>query len=151
MSNSNQIDLAWKMVLKLSCMICITSFFCLMMLLMSGIHYWTLGVVFLISLAGSNYVISKFEYIKAHEPAYRQFVITVTMFAIILLFMALLVKKVTDNEFQNLMLYGTLPVMVNFLMVFTKWILHKYRISRLEQKQKEKEEHRAKEGLYGGL
>jgi undecaprenyl pyrophosphate phosphatase UppP len=118
---------------------------------MSGIHYWTIGVVFLISLAGSNYVISKFEYIKVHEPAYRQFVITVTMFAIILFFMALLVKKVTDNEFQNLMLYGTLPVMVNFLMVFTKWILHKYRISRLEQKQREKEEHRAKEGLYGGL
>ena len=72
MSNSNQIDLAWKMVLKLSCMICITSFFCLMTLFMSGIHYWTLGVVFLISLAGSNYVISKFEYIKVHEPAYRQ-------------------------------------------------------------------------------
>ena len=151
MSNLNQIDLAWKTVLKLSCMICITSFFCLMLIFMLGIHKWTLIAVFLISLIGSNYVISKFEYIKVHEPAYRQFVITVTMFAIILLFMALVVKKVTDNEFQNLMLYGTLPVMVNFLMVFTKWILHTYRISKLEHKQREKEEQRAKEGLYGGL
>jgi hypothetical protein len=45
------IDQAWKTVLKFAGIICISSFFCLMLLLVAGIHNWTIGVVFLISLA----------------------------------------------------------------------------------------------------
>ena len=150
MVDVNKVDLAWKTVLKFSGIICITSFFCLMLFFIVGIHNWTLAAVFFISLAGSLCIITQFDKIKEHEPAYRQFVITVSMFALILFFMALTVKKISDSEFQNLMLYGTLPVMVNFLMVLPKWIYDRYQAMKRARNQEQQEVNKVKQGLYGG-
>ena len=147
----NVIDQAWKTVLKFAGIIGINSFFCLMLLLVAGIHNWTIGVVFLISLSGCVSITTQFYKIKLYAPAYRQFVITVSMFTIILFFMALIVKRFTDNEFQNLLLYGTLPIMVNFMMVLPIWFYDKYKEARLEYKKRQEEVQRANEGLMSGM
>jgi uncharacterized membrane protein YhaH (DUF805 family) len=145
------IDQAWKTVLKFAGIICINSFFCLMLLLVAGIHNWTIGVVFLISLASCVSITIQFYKIKLYAPAYRQFVITVSMFTIILFFMALIVKRFTDNEFENLLLYGTLPIMVNFMIVLPIWFYDKYKEARLEYKKRQEEVQRANEGLMSGM
>ena len=145
------IDQAWKTVLKFAGIIGINSFFCLMLLLVAGIHNWTISVVFLISLGGCISITNQFYKIKMHTPAYRQFVITVSMFAIIQFLMALIVKRFTDNEFQNLLLYGTLPIMVNFLMVIPIWCYDKYKIARIKYKEEQERQQRARDGLMSGM
>jgi len=133
MENLNKIDLAWKTVLKFSCIICISCFFCLMLLFIAGIHTWTIAVTFLISLAGCIIIQNQFNTIKIHEAAYKEYIKTVSMFAIILLFMALTVKKISHDEMDDLLLYSTIPVMVNFIRAIPSWFIHKYKQERQRQ------------------
>ena len=151
MNDLNKIDLAWKTVLKFSGIISINCFFCLMLLLIVGIKLWTIGIVFLISLGGCVVIQNQIEAVKAYEPAYREFVKCVTMFAIILLFMALTVKKVSHGEMDDLLLYGTLPIMTNFLTITTVWFFHKYREVKHNQEQTKQQQERAHQGLAGDL
>jgi hypothetical protein len=65
--------------------------------------------------------------------------------------MALIVKRFTDNEFENLLLYGTLPIMVNFMIVLPIWFYDKYKEARLEYKKRQEEVQRANEGLMSGM
>jgi hypothetical protein len=122
-----------------------------MLLLIVGIKLWTIGIVFLISLGGCVVIQNQIEAVKAYEPAYREFVKCVTMFAIILLFMALTVKKVSHGEMDDLLLYGTLPIMTNFLTITTVWFFHKYREVKHNQEQTKQQQERAHQGLAGDL
>jgi len=151
MEDLKKIDLAWKTVLKFSGIISINCFFCLMLLLIVGIQVWALGVVFLISLAGCVVIQNQMEAVKTYEPAYREFVKCVIMFAIILLFMALTVKKVSHDEMDDLLLYGTLPIMTNFLIVPFRWVIHRYREVKHDREQVKQQQERAHQGLTGDL
>lgn len=151
MNDLNKIDLAWKTVLKFSGIISISCFLCLMLLLIVGIKLWTIGIVFLISLAGCIVIQNQIDAVKAYEPAYNEFVKCVTMFAIILLFMALTVKKVSHDEMDDLLLYGTLPIMTNFLTIITVWLFHKYKERKHHQEQAKQQQERAHQGLTGNL
>lgn len=149
MNDVNKINLAWKTVLKFSGIICINSFFCLMLLLIVGIKLWTIGIVFLISLAGCIIIQDQIENVKAYEPAYREFVKCVTMFAVILLFIALTVKKVSHDRMDDLLLYGTLPIMANFIMVFPTWLIHKYNQTKRNREIEEQKQESVRKGLMG--
>ena len=151
MNDLNKIDLAWKTVLKFSGIISISCFLCLMLLLIVGIKLWTIGIVFLISLAGCIVIQNQMESVRSYEPAYREFVKCVVMFAIILLFMALTVKKVSHDEMDDLLLYGALPIMTNFLIVPSRWIIHRYREVKHSQEQAKRTQERAHQGLTGDL
>lgn len=151
MNDLQKIDLAWKTVIKFSGIISINCFLCLMLLLIVGIKLWTIGIVFLISLAGCVVIQNQIEFVKAYEPAYREFVKCVTMFAIILIFMALTVKKVSHNEMDDLLLYGTLPIMTNFLIVPSRWFIHKYREVKHEREQAKEQIEKARQGLTGNF
>jgi len=144
MEDLNKIDLAWRTVLKFSGIICINCFFCLMLMFIAGIHTWTIAVTFLISLAGCVIIQNQFNTIKVHEAAYKEFIKTVSMFAIILLFMALTVKKISHADMDNILLYSTIPVMVNFIIAIPSWFIHKYRQGR----QRRKNAHRGLLGDY---
>lgn len=151
MEDLKKIDLAWRTVLKFSGIISINCFLCLMLLLIVGIKLWTIGVIFLISLAGCIVIQNQIDAVKVYEPAYKEFVKCVTMFAIILLFMALTVKKVSHDEMDDLLLYGALPIMTNFLIVPSRWIIHRYRELKHDQKQAKQQQERAHQGLAGDL
>ena len=149
MDEFKKINLAWRTVLKFSGIICINCFLCLMLLLIVGIKTWTIAVVFLISLAGSLVIQNQIDAVKVYEPAYREFVKCVTMFAIILFFMALTVKKVSHDEMDDLLLYGALPIMTNFLMVTPIWFIHEYKEVRQNREQAKQSKEKARKGLEG--
>jgi hypothetical protein len=111
-----------------------------MLLFIVGIKLWTIAVVFLISLGVSLVIQNQIENVKVYEPAYKEFVKCISMFAIILLFMALTVKKVSYDEMDDLLLYSTIPIMVNFIMAIPSWFVHRYR-----------QEKRRKESVHRGL
>ena len=151
MNDLNKIDLAWKTVLKFSGIISINCFFCLMLLLIVGIKLWTIGIVFLISLGGCVVIQNQMEAVRSYEPAYKEFVKCVVMFAIILLFMALTVKKVSHDEMDDLLLYGALPIMANFFIVPFRWFIHRYREVKHDRERVKQQQERAHQGLTGDL
>ena len=151
MEEFKKIDLAWRTVLKFSGFISISCFFCLMLLLIAGIKHWTIGIVFLISLGGCVVIQNQMEAIRSYEPAYKEFVKCVTMFGIILIFMALTVKKVSHDEMDNLLLYGTLPIMTNLIIVPSRWFIHKYKEVKHDREEAKQQQERAHQGLTGNL
>jgi membrane protein CcdC involved in cytochrome C biogenesis len=122
-----------------------------MLMLIVGIKLWTITIVFLISLGGCVVIQNQMEAVRSYEPAYKEFVKCVVMFAIILLFMALTVKKVSRDEMDDLLLYGTLPIMTNFLIVPSRWIIHRYREVKHDREQTKQQQERAHQGLAGDL
>ena len=72
MNDFQKIDLAWKTVLKFSGIISINCFFCLMLMLIVGIKLWTIGIVFLISLAGCIVIQQPHQPIEKHGQGHGQ-------------------------------------------------------------------------------